>query len=341
MIRDLIKRTLYRSGLMGLYHRVRNRNTLSVIMFHRVIGSRDPRFGICDPWYSMSEELFAEHLQFFRRHYNVVSAEQVLAAHAGKAPLPPRALLITFDDGWADNAEFALPQLKKHGMPALLFVVSDVVGRAEPFMQEMIINARRAGRLTAEISAGMWRDAGGADANMPPFASDTGLGATRDLIAQIEKLSPSGQIELVSKYVQRIWDSTVAMVTADQLRELHRNGVTIGSHGKTHTPLVFAEDLDAELTESRNRIGELLAAPAPLTLSFPHGRYTPEIAELARAKGYQLIFTSHEHINALDNGMTHMLGRMGASGEYCTDAAGRLVPEKLATVYFMREKVAA
>jgi len=100
MLSDLVKKSLYGSGLLGLYHRFRNRRSLTVIMFHRVIDPADPRWASCDPDYTLDAALFERCLAFFSRHYNVVSAADVLAARKGGASLPPRALLITFDDGW-------------------------------------------------------------------------------------------------------------------------------------------------------------------------------------------------------------------------------------------------
>src|SRR5690606_15174773 len=103
MAADLVKRALYRSGLLGLYHRLRNRRALTVIMFHRVLTQQDPRWASCDPDYTLEAGLLERCLEFFRRHYNVVSSDDVLAARRDGTPLPDRALLITFDDGWADN----------------------------------------------------------------------------------------------------------------------------------------------------------------------------------------------------------------------------------------------
>ena len=116
-------------------------------MFHRVLDPADPRWNSCDPDYTLPVDLFIHSLEFFRRHYNVVSMEDVLAARHGRKRLPPRPLLITFDDGWADNADFALPQLHERALPALMFVVADAVGARQPFYQERIFSAWRRGTL--------------------------------------------------------------------------------------------------------------------------------------------------------------------------------------------------
>ena len=136
-----VQRALYRSGALDAWHRRRNRDRLTVIMFHRVLAPSDPRWATADPEYSLRDDLFADCLAFFKRHYHVVALDDVLAARAGGPPLPPRPLLITFDDGWSDNEEFALRHLRRAGLPALLFVVADVVGRKEPFYQERLVGA--------------------------------------------------------------------------------------------------------------------------------------------------------------------------------------------------------
>ena len=54
--------------------------------------------------------------------YTPVSLEQVRDHYVDAAPLPPGAVLITFDDGYRDNLENALPILQQHGYPAVIFV---------------------------------------------------------------------------------------------------------------------------------------------------------------------------------------------------------------------------
>lgn len=80
MLKDLSKKLLYVSGLLGLYHRVRNADSLTVVMFHRTLSPDDPRWRTCDPDYTLATRWLADSLAFFRRHYHVVSLEQVLAS---------------------------------------------------------------------------------------------------------------------------------------------------------------------------------------------------------------------------------------------------------------------
>ena len=104
-----VQRALYYSGALDAYHRRRNRDRLTVIMFHRVLAPADPRWRTADPEYSLRDDLFAATLGFFKRHYHVVALDDVIAARAGGPRLPERPLLITFDDGYRSNLVEALP----------------------------------------------------------------------------------------------------------------------------------------------------------------------------------------------------------------------------------------
>jgi hypothetical protein len=146
-----------KSGLLGLYHRMRNRRTLTVVMFHRVIDPADPRWNSCDPDYTLEASLFERCIRFLQRHYRIVSTDEVLAARNGERALPPRALLITFDDGWSDNVEFALRLRATHCRPCVR-VATD---RATPAILPGAPDRRLASRPRQGRRAGVrrWRHA--------------------------------------------------------------------------------------------------------------------------------------------------------------------------------------
>ncbi len=330
-----VQRALYRSGALHAYHRRRNRDWLTVVMFHRVLAPSDPRWLTADPEYSLRDDLFAECLGFFRRHYHVVGLGDVMAARRGERPLPPCPLLITFDDGWSDTEEFALPHLLRAGMPALLFVVTDGVGRREPFFQERMVGAWRAGRLDARHALSLWRDAGGDPGNIPAFGGRDGLEPLRRLIALLESVDPARRDRLLEALEPALDDGLRSMATADQLRHLAGHLVTIGAHGKTHTPLTEAQDLDAELSGARAALAGHFGSP-PATLSCPHGAHDPGILRAAHAAGYELVFTSVPELSPAASSGPGALGRVGFTGETITDASGRFAPERLALHLFRK-----
>ena len=332
MLQDLVKKLLYACGVLGLYHRLRNADTLTVVMFHRVLTREDARWASSDPDYTLSAGHFAEALAFFARHYNVVSLEQVLDSAGRGIALPPRSLLITFDDGWSDNVDHALPELRLVGMPAVMFVVADAVGTRQPFFQERIVAAWRRGAITVE---------GLAAALDGPRATDRSgdeedISMLRKAIARIELLDGAARDALLAPFADALDDGQRHMVDVDELRRLRAGGVALGLHGKTHVPMTRAADLDAELGGARERLAELLGDPSPTarSMSFPHGAYDPGIADSARRAGYDLVCTSVPVLNPVGPGVGWLMGRIGFDTESVVDRAGRFRRDWLALYMF-------
>ncbi len=334
-MKDLSKKLLYASGLLGLYHRLRNAGSLTVVMFHRTLSPDDPRWRTCDPDYTLSIAHLSESLVFFKRHYNVVSLARVLEARRTGAALPPRALLITFDDGWSDNADYALPALQRAGLPALMFVVADAVGTQQPFFQERLISAWRRGalqvselaRVMAPVLAGPW---------MP---RDESIASLRQAIARLEGLDAEQRRGLLQPYLQALDDGLRHMVDAGELHKLQAGGMALGLHGKTHTPMTHAADIDAELGGARADLARHLGQPGPTaeSMSFPHGSHNAEIAERARQAGYELVFTSVPVLNPVAPRLGWLLGRTGFETDTVVDARGRFRPDWLALYLFRRQ----
>jgi peptidoglycan/xylan/chitin deacetylase (PgdA/CDA1 family) len=336
MLKDFARKCLYASGALGLYHRVRNADSLTAVMFHRTLRPDDPRWASCDPDYTLGEDLFVASLAFFKRHYHVVSLEQVLRARRDGARLPSRALLITFDDGWLDNADYALPALRRAGLPAVMFVAADAVGAGQPFFQERVIAAWRRGRLSVPALAAS------IDAHDVAAEHDD-IGGLRRLIAKLEIMPPTQRRAVLDRHADALDDGLQHMIDVGDLARLRAGGIELGLHGKSHVPMLRAEDLDAELAGAREAMAAMLGAPEGLastacaTMSFPHGSFDDAIAARARESGYELLFTSVPVLNAVGEKPSWLLGRNGYETDTVADRNGRFRPEWLAWYLFRRE----
>ena len=71
------------------------------------------------------QDRFADQVRFFRRHGDVVDADAAAERLAAGWPSRDRAFLLTFDDGYADTADVAMPVLRAEGVPATVFLVAD------------------------------------------------------------------------------------------------------------------------------------------------------------------------------------------------------------------------
>ena len=106
----------FRSGVYRRYLRDR----AVIVLFHRV----DDRYA--DNPISCSSAQFARFLGFFRRFFQVVSLEQLLARLRDGKSLGGY-MAITFDDGYLDNHRTAAPALARHGLPACFFIATEFI----------------------------------------------------------------------------------------------------------------------------------------------------------------------------------------------------------------------
>lgn len=337
-LRSQVKALAYHAGLLGAYHRLRNRDQLTVTMFHRVLPRSDPRHAGADPEWTLTPESFLQCLRFFRRHYAVVTPEQVFAALRGGAPLPRRAMLITFDDGWADTAEFAQPLLDREGMRALVFVVGDAVDRGAPFWEEYLYSL-----LTTDPAGWSKLAQRMADCAMAPLEAAPPLfnteAAVRGAIADLGRRERPAVLAMVAGMDTAAGQP--AMLTRQQLASLVAAGHAIGGHGMTHQPLTRVPELGRELREAQAALAALLRRPVIESMSFPHGAHSRAVVEHCGQVGYRYLFNSEAHLNTLDGpagqgGAPAQLGRIHISEREITDSSGRVQPNLLAVWLFLR-----
>lgn len=95
-----------------------------VLMYHSIDGRHK------ETKLSVSPESFERQMAFLRTHrYNVVGLDTVARYLQKKEPIPPKTVAITFDDGFYNNYQYAYPILKKYGIPATVFMITDNIGK--------------------------------------------------------------------------------------------------------------------------------------------------------------------------------------------------------------------
>ena len=110
-------------------------NSLRVLMYHKVTADA-PNTVFVAP------ESFAAQQAYLRDNYTVISLDELEAHIESGRELPKRAVLITFDDGYLNNLEIAMPVLADYGHRAVLFVPTDYVGSDKPLPHDERLPAR-------------------------------------------------------------------------------------------------------------------------------------------------------------------------------------------------------
>jgi peptidoglycan/xylan/chitin deacetylase (PgdA/CDA1 family) len=336
-IKTRLKRVLPYVQLLGVYHRIRNRNTLTIVVFHRVLGIDDERWPHAHPEWTVSDSVFNQCLQFFRRHYNVISLEELLSAVGQGKKLPNRSLLITFDDGYADNEEYALPLLERERVPAVLFLTTDFLNRKSRPWTEDLVAAFREGVISSQSVAQLYR----ALFNKPDVVPAEPTKQLNEISERWTDLSDEEVEQLCRVHLGKPLPrhtKPAHMLSTEQLRHLYTAGVAIGAHGKTHTSLPLSTNLEIELSEPRRALADCLDLPSIeeiSTLAFPFGSYSEAVVRSAFAEGYKVLFTFNPALTKLSQGrpVGPVLDRVNVSGPVLAPD-GVATPERLARCFF-------
>ena len=336
----MLKKGAYASKALSAYHRLNNSGCLTVVMFHRVLAENDASTPEADPAWTVSSSVFRDCLEFFARHYNVIGMNELLLALSAQTPWPNRPLLITFDDGWADNAEYALPILRETGLPATVFVVAEGIDQEE-LWQESLLRAWRQKILSQSKWDELWSCVAGKRIDGPPeWSMKT---AVWELVNLLSALPPERRAKIVEPFREALGrPQRRQMLSRQQLRSLYEAGVTIGSHGMTHTPLPYSAEAEWESIESRIALSKHLGIEAQeiSAFSFPRGIWNLDSIRTVQRAGYQVSFTSDACLNPLQNGEQKacVFGRINMAASEITDQSGRLSPELLALWLFDRPR---
>lgn len=337
-VRPLLRRAFYEAGLYGAWLRTVGADTLTVALFHRVLPDGHPGWRDAHPDFTIADSLLQQCLAFFATHYNLVGLAEVIENRDDGRPLPPRALLVTFDDGWADTVEFALPVIRRFDVRPVVFVVADaIVGGEDTWWQHVVdlgLRTGQADRLRRCLDAQVGDAACAAD----------GDDAAWDLILRLGSLAPAARSSVLAAFAgsHEVQEAPRQMMTADQVRALCRADCAVASHGFSHMPLTMLSDvsLARELAMSRAVLDDLVGSDDPASrtsMSVPHGRCDDRVIAAAGRAGYTTVFTSHAVVNRMNHGrIPDLLGRININGRAITDANGQLVPDKLARLLFAR-----
>ncbi|HUL48401.1 MAG TPA: polysaccharide deacetylase family protein [Gemmatimonadales bacterium] len=230
-----------------------------VLCYHNVVAGTAEHLGGIG--LHLPRHRFQMQMQWLAEHYAIVSLSEFVRRTAAGAPLRGIAT-ITFDDAYQGVLEHALPVLRRLGLPATLFVVSEAAGDAQPF----------------------WWDHPAARAAAAAPRREHWLRALRgDGPSILQELTSDAPVRLPPDYLPASWSALAAAA---------RDGIGLGVHSATHRslPELPDGDLERELTGSRRALEERAGVTASF-FAYPYGRWDARIRAAVESAGFQAAFT--------------------------------------------------
>ena len=301
----------------GAHKRTQAESKLWILMYHRILPKQDFRYNLEEPGMIVTPDTFAMHMQEIKRHFDVVSLNEWVKLKQQGLPLPAKACAVTFDDGWADNYDYAFPILKATNTPATLFAVAERIGTDFQFWPNIIL-ALLLNDLRAELDRHQL------------FAKVTTLLATSHTIinreyaaAYIAQLKSYSDNDIFSALAEINSSNLLAgklphaLMSWEQLIEMRDSGlVEIGSHTCNHKRLsasLSSDQLEHEIKDSKLLLEEKLVSPITL-FCFPNGDYNRETLELVK-NNYVAAVTTKRGIVSASSSLNHELTRIGLHEE--------------------------
>jgi len=284
--RQLIAQALRYSGTLGvLNYGYWGSGRLTVLAYHRITDVNAPDFYGFAPNVSASVSDFEKQMKWVSENFNVIDLDQLRQYILADATLPPRPLLITFDDGYQDNYDNAFPILKKYNLPGVIFTVTGRMTNPTPLWWDVCAQAFRESKVS--------------EADLPYIG-----------VRQINESTQSEFMEAVKKYPTAEIDSAIEQLCTalqvtpeakalffswDEVRELVDNGVACQPHTVTH-PIMTRIPLEQRVEELKQSRDDLLEHTNQTvdTFAYPNGTpvdYDKETIMALHELGYKMAVT--------------------------------------------------
>lgn len=281
----------------------------------------------------ISVRTFERQLDWIGRRFEFIALDDFAAWTEGRRRFNRPVAAITFDDGYADLYHHGFPILKRKGIPAAVFVVSDLVGtpRLQTYdeLYLLLSSSYLHWHNPRQSLIRLLRSVG-----IAPLVVERLSRATCDSLratwALIENVSRAEIVRVADVLRTEVEISDVATqelrsVDWEMLREMSRSVVTVGSHTRTHVYLTqeSSQTVLDETAGSRRKIERKLGMPVQ-HFAYPSGGFNASVVRAVAAAGYRCAYTTCRHRDARYPALT--VPRRLLWENACMDAFGRFSP---------------
>lgn len=296
---------------------------LLILAYHRIVpdiqaAENEAIFGLLT-----STATFRRHLEIVRQQCEVLTLDEAASVVKGERKTARPAAVITFDDGYRDNYDHALPVLREMGLPATVFISTGLIGSSQPLHHDRIYwQISKAYQLGFEL---------------PAIFEGVGLRAIRvdelcrikyplALVEQLVHLPFAVREKLLERLEAKLgadYPAGFDMLNWEMVTEMDQAGVSFGSHSDQH-PVLTLEDahtIERELRRSRRILEERLNRPTR-HFAYPNGSYNAAIKAMVAKLGFDVAVTTERRL-ARPGDDLHALARISLCEESTRGVLGR------------------
>lgn len=268
-----------------------------VLLYHRVTDlSLDPQ------QLAVSPENFDRHLEHLRERYTLLTIDEFTNIITNRRKMPKRAVVLTFDDGYADNFYEARPILERHNAQALFYIATALLDTPYEFwwddLERILLTgytfperlSLRHTQLTLDIRTD---------------TEETRQHAYQQLQPLIKALTAAPRTEVMRllhawRGLPAAGRTTHRMMTTDELRRFSQSpAVVVGAHTHTHSRLKICppQEQSTEILTSKKMLEDLLQQPIE-HFSYPFGTkddYSDVTREICRQAGFRIVSANYHN----------------------------------------------
>ncbi len=298
-IKELVGKTLQQTRVWErALQRWARRGEAIILTYHRVLEKWDRTLDYSQPGMVVTAQTFDYQLHFLKQHFHIVPLS-ALVNPKSEMRNPKPLCAITFDDGWRDNYDIAFPILRKHEVPATIFLTTDFIGTNRTFWHTRLMYVLLHGNLSDGMQIGRVLQ------SYPPVVRHRVMAlvpmmeppSARAVDPVIEAVKATCDEETIEELIR---DLACACgvgrpLLADrrffldwhQVHEMAVAGIAIGSHGCSHRilPRVRGDNVEEEVIRSKAEIEQCIGRSVD-HFAFPDGTANQSLIEAVQRAGY-------------------------------------------------------
>ena len=283
-----------------------------ILMYHRIADVKTDPWSLC-----VTPQHFSEHLEVLQKYARTLRLDQLIhSLRLGK--IPRRSMVITFDDGYADNLHMAKPLLERHGIPATFFLTTGCIERRREFwwdeldrliLQSCILPETLKLSISGKIyqwhlNGDVRYNENSAQQNASWKAWEKAPTIRHEIYYSLWKLlKPLDELEQQDILNQLLaWAgaeprarTTHRLLLPEEIISLGRGGLyEVGAHSVTHASLPIQPIVSQchEIQQSKAYLEGILGNPVT-NFAYPYGDYTAETVGLVKEAGFSSACTTN------------------------------------------------